>query len=556
MTDGAAAQDHFDPPMTIGAHLEELRLHVLKALGWVGLALLVCLGFQEQLMRLALLPHQRVVRALEQEARARDMSAILAARLVERAQEVLGEDAALERALEGADRARAIAREKARPAHDRLEALAAAQVAVRARLDDLRARLEAAAREDPPEAARLAALDDELAAARAEAEALRAEVARDVRPLLDKHAVAPKLTLQSLRPQDTFLAFLKLSIVAALFLASPLVVRQLWRFISTGLYPHEKRHVSLFAPLSFGAFITGFMFGYLVLIPLGLRFLASYAPPDLIVGEYSIEGYLSLFITLSLVTGAIFELPLIMCFLALIGVVTADGFRRIRRYAILVAFVVAAILTPPDPVTQTLLAIPLLLLYELGIWLGALVERARRPGARGPAPAPGPPASAPAVTPPAPARVAPPPVAPPPVAMVPTPDELRAQVGPGVALGPDGLPLEADPPGAEDAPPPGDDGLDGRDDPGEPAPPAPAPEPSPDPLAPRPAPPGTVAAGALHDPAEDDAVPGGDDDQDDAPAAAAAPGARGPGPAPDVAAAGGDAAPAAAARAAQEGAEP
>lgn len=369
-----------DLPMSIGEHLEELRGHVLKAIGWTFLALLVCLAFQEELLKVAKWPHEQMVEALRAEAETRESRARLAAARVEAAREAAKRDDKIARRLEEVERAHLVAREKARPTPDEaLADLAARQEAALARLEALQRKLEAVADADPVDASRLEALERELAAARDEAGALSVEVARDVRPLLDSHANVPKAELVSLSPTDVFLTTIKLCLVTALFVAAPLIVWELWKFVARALYPHERKWVRIFGPLSYGAFLVGFMFGFLVLIPIGLRFLGSYAPADVAVTQYSVQGYMSLLITLSLVCGVIFELPLVMTFLALIGLVSADGFRAWRKYWILGAFIVGGILTPPDPFTQSLLAIPLLGLYEVGILMAAIFGRPAAP---------------------------------------------------------------------------------------------------------------------------------------------------------------------------------
>lgn len=377
-----------DQPMSIGEHLEELRRHVLKGIGWTVLALVVCLAFQHDLLIIAEWPHKQMVEALRDEALAREAWAQLKKERVQAVLDTVQRDDALAKQLDQAERHRLIARERARPAT--AEAIAdlerrqrEAQVLLAAHTAELQ-RLAAAT---PVDAAALDAAERALAETRARVEALRAEVARDVRPLLDAHASVPKAELVSLAPTDVFLTAIKLCFVAALFVAAPLIVWEMWKFVSRALYPHERKWVRLFGPLSYGAFLTGFMFGYLVLIPVGLQFLGSYAPADVAVTQYSVQGYMSLLITLSLVCGVIFELPLIMSFLAIIGLVTADGFRGVRKYWVLGAFVVAGILTPPDPFTQSMMAIPLLGLYEVGILLAALVGRRAEPPPEPDAPA-------------------------------------------------------------------------------------------------------------------------------------------------------------------------
>jgi Tat protein translocase TatC len=359
-----------DQPMTIGEHLDELRSHVLKALLWIVVALAVCLTFQQRLMLIAKIPHQSMVDAITEDVRTREAELKLDAARVEAALEASKRDDALGKALEDAERARLIARERARPTTP--EALAELERRQRAALADierLRAALDGADTKDVP------ALEAALTKAASDAAALRAEVARDVRPLLDHRAQAPSAALMSTSPTDVFMTYMKLALVASLFLAAPLIVWELWKFVGRALYPHEKRWVKLFGPLTYLCFLAGFLFGYLILVPIGLRFLASYAPAEVAFVQYSIQEYVSTLITLSLVCGIIFELPLVLTFLALIGVVDAQKLREVRRYWVLAAFVIAGILTPPDPFTQTLMAIPLLGLYELGIVLAALVGK-------------------------------------------------------------------------------------------------------------------------------------------------------------------------------------
>src|SRR5262249_6122391 len=154
----------------------------------------------------------------------------------------------------------------------------------------------------------------------------------------------------------------RVAMVFALFVASPLVARELWKFVAAGLHKNEKRYVRWFAPLTFLAFITGACFGYFILIPAGLKFLATYGDENM-VGQFNLAAYLSLFLQFTLVVGLIFELPLIMNFVALLGFVSPDQFSGFRRYWVLVAFVLAAILAPAgDPLSLVLCATPLLVL--------------------------------------------------------------------------------------------------------------------------------------------------------------------------------------------------
>jgi sec-independent protein translocase protein TatC len=459
--------------MTIGEHLEELRWRVLRGLLWVTLASAVCLSFQDQIMRLALWPYTHTQEQTLAEARTAEAAKDLDARIVKLAGKAVDEDDGLARAAEQLDRARAIAREKAKPSLGELQALREKQDGLRERLDELKERYRIATAQDPVDPAMLADLERQHEVLAAEAVALRAHAAKVARPLVDARAVAPSSTVRSDSPSDMFMAYLKLAILAGLFVASPLVVREIWGFVAAGLYPHEKKYINLFGPLSFAAFVCGFLFGYLLMIPLGLKFLGTYGAADLFEVQYSINGYLSTFIGLSLVSGAIFELPLVMTFMAAIGFMTPAKYRAFRRYWILVAFIIAAILTPPDGVTQIIMAIPLLGLYELGIVLSALV--------RSDEPAPAEDELVAAAAPSTPST---------PTFTPATPEELAARY-PETPVPAEPAPLgyPEDEPLQDDPPEPPQGGLA-----------VPAALPETDLLAPRPPPEGTVAAGAYSDP--------------------------------------------------------
>ncbi len=169
-------------------------------------------------------------------------------------------------------------------------------------------------------------------------------------------------------PAEAFFAHIKISIVAGIFLMSPVIFAQIWGFIAPGLYAHERRWVVPMAIVSAVFFVAGGVFGYFVVFPFGFDFFASFASSE-IAFTPKLNEYLSFCLKLLFAFGVVFELPLFIFFLARLGVVTSKGLRQKRKYAILVAFVTAAILTPPDPFTQCLMAGPLIILYELGIWV-------------------------------------------------------------------------------------------------------------------------------------------------------------------------------------------
>ncbi|MEE9488113.1 MAG: twin-arginine translocase subunit TatC, partial [Candidatus Brocadiales bacterium] len=175
-------------------------------------------------------------------------------------------------------------------------------------------------------------------------------------------------TLKVLSYQEGFFAYLKLCIISAMFLAYPFLIYQVWGFVGVGLYPNERRYVKIFLPISFVAFITGSLFGYFFLIPLCLYFLLNILG-SAIEPIITMSQYITLVFLLTLALGIVFQIPLVMLLLARIGVCNAEDYARHRKHILLGIFVLAAIITPPDPFSQLSTAIPMLGLYELGILL-------------------------------------------------------------------------------------------------------------------------------------------------------------------------------------------
>jgi sec-independent protein translocase protein TatC len=179
---------------------------------------------------------------------------------------------------------------------------------------------------------------------------------------------------------EAFLTYFKVALFGGLFLGSPVVFFQLWRFISPGLYPRERRLALVFAGSCFLALAAGAAFGYLVALPVLFRFLFSFGTPW-VTALPSMKESLDLVLRLLFVFSILFELPLVLYLLGRIGIVTAAGLRKGRRYALVAVVVAAAVLTPPDVVSQLLLAAPLYLLFEAGIVLCAVGGRKGERGA-------------------------------------------------------------------------------------------------------------------------------------------------------------------------------
>ena len=167
--------------------------------------------------------------------------------------------------------------------------------------------------------------------------------------------------------QEGFFFYLKLALVCGLLLATPVIFYQIWKFIAPGLFKHEKRILVPFTFLSTICFLGGTAFGYFVVFPPAFRFLVGYSN-DFLTSMPAVSEYFSLALRLLIAFGVIFEMPILMVFLAKMGVVSVAFLNKNRKYAILINFVIAAILTPtPDVVNQMMMGIPLLILYEISV---------------------------------------------------------------------------------------------------------------------------------------------------------------------------------------------
>ena len=167
---------------------------------------------------------------------------------------------------------------------------------------------------------------------------------------------------------EGFFTRMHIAFVAGVFVSSPVIFYQIWSFIAPGLYEEEKRHILPVAFMSAFFFISGGAFCYFVVFPQAFAFFVSYAT-DSIVAMPKVSDYLSFVLKLILAFGLVFEMPLFAFFLARMGIITAELMRRVRRYAILGIFIVAVILSPPDVVSQLLMAAPMLVLYEISIYV-------------------------------------------------------------------------------------------------------------------------------------------------------------------------------------------
>ena len=176
---------------------------------------------------------------------------------------------------------------------------------------------------------------------------------------------------------EGFFTRMYIAFVAGLFVSSPIFFYQIWSFIAPGLYDEEKRFILPVAAISAIFFVGGGLFCFHIVFPFAFNFFVSFAT-DEIVAMPKVSDYLNFVLKLLLAFGLIFEMPLFAFFLSRLGLITADMMRKVRRYAVLVIFIVAAILTPPDVFSQLLMAGPMILLYELSIFIAAVFGKKKK----------------------------------------------------------------------------------------------------------------------------------------------------------------------------------
>lgn len=169
-----------------------------------------------------------------------------------------------------------------------------------------------------------------------------------------------------LSPSELMLCYIRIALICGVVLAAPIILSQIWLFISPGLENNQKKYVLIAFFVGGGFFILGVVLSYIFVLPLILKFFAGFQISE-IQATISFSSYLNFVLSTLLAFGAIFELPIIMFLLTRFGLIKVDFYIKYRKYMILVIFIVAGILTPPDVVSQILLAIPMMVLYEIGI---------------------------------------------------------------------------------------------------------------------------------------------------------------------------------------------
>jgi sec-independent protein translocase protein TatC len=167
--------------------------------------------------------------------------------------------------------------------------------------------------------------------------------------------------------------FVWMCILAGFILSFPYILWEVWKFISPALYEKEKKNAKVFVFTSSLLFFLGVIFGYFVVIPMSVNFVATFTVSDVVKNQFTLDSYMGMVKTSILASGLFFELPIIIYFLTKLGLVTPEFLRKYWKYAVVIILIVAAIVTPPDVVSQTIVAIPMLIIYEVSILISKIV---------------------------------------------------------------------------------------------------------------------------------------------------------------------------------------
>lgn len=193
--------------------------------------------------------------------------------------------------------------------------------------------------------------------------------------ILLKPAMDNNIDLQNLRPFGQLFLYVQVAIIAGIVISIPNIFYQLWKFISPALRKNERKYIIRIVIFSSFCFIAGIVFAFFIMLPLTFGFAAQFGT-DAIKNEFAIDEYMSIIISIMIAAGLIFELPMLSFFLSKLGILTPAFMRKYRKHSIVIILILSAFLTPGgDPVSQLVLGVPLVLLYELSIFISKISQR-------------------------------------------------------------------------------------------------------------------------------------------------------------------------------------
>lgn len=184
-------------------------------------------------------------------------------------------------------------------------------------------------------------------------------------------------SIQSLKMAEQFSAHIWLALTFGFIFAFPYILFEIWKFIKPALYESERKYAVVFILVTSFLFFVGILFGFYIIAPLSINFLGNYSVSADIERNFKLASYIAIIKTAVLSSGLIFELPVIIYFLAKMGLVTSEFLKKSRKYAFVLVLILAAIITPPDVLSQIIVTIPMMLLYEVGIVISKIIEKNR-----------------------------------------------------------------------------------------------------------------------------------------------------------------------------------
>jgi len=187
-----------------------------------------------------------------------------------------------------------------------------------------------------------------------------------------------ELQLISINMSGQFMVHIWTAIIAGFIIASPYVIYQFWSFIRPALYENERKHATGAVFYMTLLFILGILFGYYLIVPLSVDFLGSYSISSVVINQINILSYISTVTSIVIAGGVVFELPIIAFFLSKVGILTPAFMKKFRKHSYVVLLIISAIITPPDIFSQIMVCIPLVLLYEVSIFISARVQKANK----------------------------------------------------------------------------------------------------------------------------------------------------------------------------------
>ena len=186
------------------------------------------------------------------------------------------------------------------------------------------------------------------------------------------------VSLQNISMSGQFMMHMYISFVAGLVVAAPYILWEFWRFVKPALHSKEKKYSRGAVLASSGLFMTGVLFSYFIIVPLTINFFGTYQISESVVNQINLNSYISTIVSVTLATGLVFELPILVYFLTKIGILTPMFMKKTRKYMLVIVLTIAAVITPPDVFSQILVSFPLLGLYEISIWISARVYKKKQ----------------------------------------------------------------------------------------------------------------------------------------------------------------------------------